>query len=127
MQYLLALYLDESTWPKMTPEQQQQGSAAYTAYTEALKAAGAYLGGNRLRPSATGTVSGPARSQPCARWPGRRWMRTRLSGVGFTQMRLAVGWRPMVPKCRLLFWPRMFYFAAGGAAKSPSSGARHGY
>ena len=56
MQYLLALYLDESAWPKMTPEQQQQGSAAYNAYTEALKAAGAYIGGNRLRSSSTATT-----------------------------------------------------------------------
>lgn len=56
MQYLLALYLDESGWGKMTPEQQQQGSASYTAYTEALKAAGAHVGSNRLRPSATATT-----------------------------------------------------------------------
>lgn len=56
MQYLLALYLDESTWDKMTPEQQQQGSAAYTAYTEALKSAGALVGANRLRPSSTATT-----------------------------------------------------------------------
>ena len=32
MQYLLTLYLDESGWDRMTPEQQQQGTAAYTAY-----------------------------------------------------------------------------------------------
>lgn len=56
MQYLLALYLDESVWEKMTPEQQQQGSAAYTAYTEALKSAGALVGANRLRPSSTATT-----------------------------------------------------------------------
>lgn len=56
MQYLLSLYLDESAWDKMTPEQQQQGSAAYTSYTEALKSAGALVGANRLRPSATATT-----------------------------------------------------------------------
>ena len=56
MQYLLALYLDESGWGKMTPEQQQQGSAAYTAYSEALSQAGAMKGGNRLQPSATATT-----------------------------------------------------------------------
>ena len=39
MQYLLALYTEESGWSQMTPEQQQQGIAAYTAYTEALKSA----------------------------------------------------------------------------------------
>lgn len=56
MQYLLALYLEESGWEKMTPEQQQQGVAAYGAYTEALKSAGALVGSNRLRPSATATT-----------------------------------------------------------------------
>lgn len=56
MQYLLALYLDESGWGKMTPEQQQQGSAAYTAYTEALKEAGALKSANRLQPSTTATT-----------------------------------------------------------------------
>jgi hypothetical protein len=56
MQYLLALYSDESGWGRMTPEQQQQGYAAYMAYTQALKDAGAYVGSNRLRPSSTATT-----------------------------------------------------------------------
>jgi hypothetical protein len=56
MQYLLALHLDESGWEKMTPEQQKQGTAAYMAYSEALKAAGALVGSNRLRPSSTATT-----------------------------------------------------------------------
>lgn len=56
MQYLLMLYADESMFEKMTPEQQQQGYAAYMAYTEALKSAGALVGSNRLRPSGTATT-----------------------------------------------------------------------
>jgi hypothetical protein len=56
MQYLLALYVDESGWDRMTPEQQKQGQAAYSAYTEALKSAGALINSNRLRPSATATT-----------------------------------------------------------------------
>jgi hypothetical protein len=56
MQYLLALYVDESGWGRMTTEQQQQGSAAYTAYTEALRSAGVLINSNRLRPSATATT-----------------------------------------------------------------------
>lgn len=56
MQYLLTLYVDESGWGQMTPEQQQQGVAAYMAYTEALKSAGVWVGSNRLRPSATATT-----------------------------------------------------------------------
>jgi hypothetical protein len=56
MQYLLAIHLDESGWDRMTPEQQQQGAAAYTAYTEALKAAKVLVNSNRLRPSTTATT-----------------------------------------------------------------------
>ena len=57
MQYLLLIHTAEDTFMKLTPEQQQQGSAAYMAYTEALKKAGVLLGSNRLRPvSDTTTV-----------------------------------------------------------------------
>jgi hypothetical protein len=56
MQYLLTLYADESGWNQMTPEQQQQGVAAYAAYTEALRSAGVLVNSNRLRPSATATT-----------------------------------------------------------------------
>jgi hypothetical protein len=56
MQYLLMLYINEAGWPKMTREQQEQGVAAYTAYSEALKAAGAWVGGSRLQPSASATT-----------------------------------------------------------------------
>lgn len=56
MQYLLALFADESGWNNMTPEQQQQGGAAYMAYTQALAAAGVLRGSNRLRPGATATT-----------------------------------------------------------------------
>lgn len=64
MQYLLMLYADESGWDKMTPEQQQQGYAAYMAYTEALKAAGAHKGSNRLRPVSTATTVRTANGKP---------------------------------------------------------------
>lgn len=56
MQYLLTLYADESRFNNMTPEQQQQGMAAYMAYTQALQAAGVFRGSNRLRPSGTATT-----------------------------------------------------------------------
>jgi hypothetical protein len=56
MQYLLSLYADESGWTRMNPAEQQQGAAAYTAYTQALAAAGALKGSNRLQPVATATT-----------------------------------------------------------------------
>jgi hypothetical protein len=56
MQYLLTLYADESRFAQMTPQQQQQGYAAYMAYNQALADAGALVGSNRLRPSPTATT-----------------------------------------------------------------------
>ena len=53
MQFLLTLYSNEAGWTNMTPEQQKQGLAAYMAYTEALKKAGAYISGHRLKPVST--------------------------------------------------------------------------
>ena len=55
MQYLFLLYSDNSQWDKMSPEQQQQGAAAYFAYSKALQEAGVFVGSNRLRPAATAT------------------------------------------------------------------------
>jgi hypothetical protein len=56
MQFLLTLYAEEAGWEKMTKAQQEQGVAAYAAYTEALKQAGALKGSNRLQPIATATT-----------------------------------------------------------------------
>ena len=56
MQYLLMLYADQAGFAQMTPAQQEQGMAAYSAYTEALKKAGAYVGSNRLQPVSTATT-----------------------------------------------------------------------
>jgi len=56
MEYLLMLYADEAGWKNMTKAQQEQGYAAYMAYTEALKKAGVYKGSNRLAPCATATT-----------------------------------------------------------------------
>ena len=54
MQYLLMLYAKESDWDALTPAQQQERRAPYMAYLEALEKSGAYLGCNRLTPTANG-------------------------------------------------------------------------
>jgi hypothetical protein len=56
MQYILMLYVNEAGWPKLTPTEQEQGMAAYMAYTEALTKAGALVGSNRLQPSPAATT-----------------------------------------------------------------------
>ncbi len=50
MQYILMLHIDETAFPKLSPEEQQRGLAAYAAYTEALTKAGVVVGWNRLQP-----------------------------------------------------------------------------
>jgi hypothetical protein len=61
MQYLFLLYSNDAGWDKLSPEQQQQGVAAYGAYTKALKEAGVHISSNRLRPAVTATtLSAPA-------------------------------------------------------------------
>ena len=56
MQYLLMLYANEGGWSKLTPAEQQQGMAAYKAYTEALSKSGALVGSNRLQAVSTATT-----------------------------------------------------------------------
>ena len=56
MQYLLMLYVNETGWSKLTKAQQEQGVAAYSAYTEALTKAGVLKSGNRLQGSSAATT-----------------------------------------------------------------------
>jgi hypothetical protein len=56
MQYLLMLYANEAGWDKMTQAEQQQGLAAYKAFTEALTKAGVVRGKNRLQPISAATT-----------------------------------------------------------------------
>ncbi len=56
MQYILMLYAQEDGWSKLTKTEQDQAMAAYGAYTEALKKAGALLGSNRLQPTSNATT-----------------------------------------------------------------------
>jgi hypothetical protein len=51
MKYMLMLYVNEGGWSNLTKAQQEQGMAAYNAYTEALTKAGVLSSVNRLQPS----------------------------------------------------------------------------
>ena len=64
MQYILMLYVNEAGWPKLTPAEQEQGMAAYNAYTEALTKASALKGSGRLQPSANATTVRVANGKP---------------------------------------------------------------
>ena len=56
MEYLLLLYSEEAGWSKLTQAEQEQGMAAYQAYTEALTKAGVLRGKNRLQPISSATT-----------------------------------------------------------------------
>jgi hypothetical protein len=64
MQYLLMVYVNEAGWPKLTKAEQEQGIAAYGAYTEALSKAGVLKGSNRLQPTSTATTVRLANGKP---------------------------------------------------------------
>jgi hypothetical protein len=51
MRYMILIYADEAAMANAPAEATYQMSAAYGAYTEALKKSGAWLAGDRLRPS----------------------------------------------------------------------------
>lgn len=56
MRYLLMIHLDEKAMETARKEDAGRIMAAYGAYTAAMKAAGVWIGGERLHPSATATV-----------------------------------------------------------------------
>jgi hypothetical protein len=56
MEFLFQLYNDETRWDRMTPEVSRHEIGAYLAYTEALREAGVYVGGNPLQATSTATT-----------------------------------------------------------------------
>ncbi len=64
MQYLLMTYVQEAGWTQLTKAQQEQGMAAYMAYTEALTKAGVLVGTGRLQPSSAATTVRNANGKP---------------------------------------------------------------
>ena len=55
MRYMLLIYNDEAGMMNASKDQIQQTLAAYGAYTEALKNSGAWLAGDRLKPTQAST------------------------------------------------------------------------
>jgi hypothetical protein len=56
MQYLLLIHSDEKAMQSASKDQVENMMAAYGAYTNAMKEAGAWVGGQRLHPSSNGAV-----------------------------------------------------------------------
>ena len=64
MQYVLMLYVNEEGWPKLSPAEQDQGMAAYVAFTDALTKARALKGSGRLQNNANATTVRIANGKP---------------------------------------------------------------
>lgn len=56
MQYMLMIYADPAGLQALREAERSTSLAAYTAYTEALKSAGVWRGGERLRTADTATT-----------------------------------------------------------------------
>src|SRR5260221_14715967 len=56
MKYMLLIYRNEADMQAASKAQSEQTMGAYMAYTEALKKAGVYAGGDRLQPSSAATT-----------------------------------------------------------------------
>ena len=56
MEYMLMIYSEEGRWEKLSQAEQQQGMAAYNAYSEALSKAGVLKSANRLGVSTAATT-----------------------------------------------------------------------
>jgi hypothetical protein len=56
MKYMLMIFSEENRFQAMNEADRARGVAAYGAYLEALKSAGAYSGSERLRPVETATT-----------------------------------------------------------------------
>ena len=56
MQYMLMIHADPAGLQALRDAERSTALAAYTAYTEALKQAGVWLGGERLRTADTATT-----------------------------------------------------------------------
>ena len=56
MKYLLSIYTDESGFRDVTPEQAANMTAAYSALSREMEAAGVALGGEGLQPTSTATT-----------------------------------------------------------------------
>jgi hypothetical protein len=56
MKYLLAIYVDESKWPDVTPEEAAATTRAYMELSQEMEAAGVLLGADGLQGVATATT-----------------------------------------------------------------------
>ncbi len=55
MRYLCLIYENEKAWQQLSQADMEKGMAEYNAFTDAIKKAGNYVGGEALQPTNTAT------------------------------------------------------------------------
>ena len=130
MKYLLSLWHDETRRANATPEELVEGMKRWDAYTNELKDAGAFLGGEGLEPSATATTiriqesGGPIVSDgPFAE------TKEQLGGfylLDCENLDDAIAWAKKIPMPggKVEVRPIMDYEAIGSTAHTQEAGAR---
>lgn len=64
MEFILMSYVEEGGWTRLTKAEQEQGIAAYAAFTKAMAEAGVLGSSNRLGPSARAATVRTADGRP---------------------------------------------------------------
>jgi hypothetical protein len=120
MRYLLTIYGDESGWADATPEDAQQMMAAYGALSDAMREAGAILGGEGLQPSSTATTVKVRDGETITTDGPFAETREQLGGyylLDCKDLDEAIGWAARIPGAltgSIEVRPVMEYEAAGG-------------
>ena len=127
MKYLLTLYGDESQMSNRSPEQAQQAMQAWDDYTQEVRDAGAFEGGEGLQPSATATTVAlePSGDHIVTDGP---FAETREQLGGFylldcADLDEALAWARKIPMPggKVEVRPVMDYEAAGGSSEHSNS------
>jgi hypothetical protein len=130
MRYLLTIYGDESGWNEATPEQGAQIMAAYEAFGREARAAGAFVGGEGLQPTATATTVRVRDGERLLTDGPFAETREQLGGYYLLEcanLDEAIGWAAKIPGAAqgsVEVRPVMDYEAAGAGAPDHDAAAR---
>jgi hypothetical protein len=130
MKYLLTLWGDESRFAEATPEQMAENMKHWDAYTNEVKDAGAFLGGEGLEPTATATtVQIQASGDPIVTDGPFAETKEQLGGfylLDCENLDEAIVWAKKIPMPggKVEVRPVMDYEAIGSAAHSREAEAR---
>jgi hypothetical protein len=130
MKYLLTLWGDESRFADATPEQMAENMKHWDAYTNEVKDAGAFLGGEGLQPTATATtVQIQASGDPIVTDGPFAETKEQLGGfylLDCENLDEAIAWAKKIPMPggKVEVRPVMDYEAIGSSAHSREAEAR---